>query len=209
MEDPGEDSEAYEAWTEGLMSTVRILANDNLSDENFHTTYRDFQNVQHLFFIPQILDRTNPFMSETSVSEDEPMTTFVSYAPTTSFHSVSSFTPSLPRHALPTRNNLDHPGDGWTLYSSNPNHYPLTFLNEHGHMELAKYVTYRDVGNETQLVGVRKKGDPEYSVPLHSRACSSPNITGPGLRDTDLEIFSPDSPSIDYVDHALIRLNDA
>src|SRR5712691_1533366 len=76
-------------------------------------------------------------------------------------------------------------------------------------MELAKYITYRDIGGETQLVGVRKRGDSEYSVPLHSRRCPSPNIFGPGLRDTDLSIFSPDSPSIDHVNHALLRLNDA
>jgi len=213
MENPGEDSEAYKAWTEGLMPAVRILANNVLSDENFYTTYKDFKNVQHLFFVPQILDRTNPFMSEPSVSDDEPMTTFAAYIPTTSYHPSpsSSFDPPLPIHASPTSelNDPDHPGKGWALYSSDPNHDPLTFLNEQGHMELAKYITYRDVGNETQLVGVRKKGDPEYSIPLHSKACPSPNLSGPGLRDTDLSIFSPDSPSIDYVNHSLLQLNDA
>jgi len=213
MESPGEDKEAYEAWTEGLMPTVRILANNVLSDKNFYTTYKDFENVQHLFFIPQILDHTNPFMSEPSVSDDEPMTTFVTYVPTTSYRPSpsSSFAPPLPIHASPISelDDPDHPGEGWALYSSDPNHYPLTFLNEQGYMELAKYITYRDVGNETQLVGVRKKGDPEYSIPLHSKACPSPNINGPGLRDTDLSIFSPDSPSIDYVNHSLLQLNNA
>ena len=76
-------------------------------------------------------------------------------------------------------------------------------------MELAKYITYRNVGNEMQLVGVCKKGDPEYSIPLHSKACPSPNLNGPSLCDTDLSIFSPDSPSIDYVNHSLLQLNDA
>jgi len=212
MENPREDKEAYEAWTEGLMPAVRILTNNVLSDENFYTTYKDFENVQHLFFIPQILDRTNSFMSEPSVSDDEPMTTFVTYAPTTSYHPSpsSSFAPPLPIHASPISelDNLDHPGEGWALYSSDPNHYPLTFLNEQGHMELAKYITYCDIGNETQLVGTRKKGDPEYSIPLHSKACPSPNINGPGLCDIDLSIFSPDSPSIDYVNHSLLQLND-
>jgi len=76
-------------------------------------------------------------------------------------------------------------------------------------MELAKYITYRNVGNETQLVGVRKKGNPKYSIPLHSKACPSPNLSGPGFCDMDLSIFSPDSPSIDYVNHSLLQLNDA
>jgi len=212
MESPREDSKAYEAWTEGLMPAVRILTNNVLSDENFHTTYKDFENVQHLFFIPQILDCTNPFMSESSISEDEPMTTFVTYVPTTSYRPSpsSSFAPPLPIHASQTSklDDLDHPGEGWALYSSDPNHYPLTFLNEQGHMELAKYITYRDVGNEMQLVRVRKKGNPEYSIPLHSKACPSPNLNGPGLHDTDLSIFSPNSPSIDYVNHSLLQLND-
>jgi len=105
-------------------------------------------------------------------------------------------------------NDLDHPGEGWVLYSSDPNHYPLTFLIQHGHMELAKYITYRDIGNEMQLIRVCKKGDPEYSIPLHSKVCPSPNLNGPGLHDTDLSIFSPDSPSIDYVNYSLIQLND-
>jgi len=213
IQNPGEDSEAYKAWTEGLMPAVHIFANNVLSDENFYTTYKDFENVQHLFFVPQILDRTNPFMSEPSVSDDEPMTTFVTYVPTTSYRPSpsSSFDPPLPIHALSTSelDDPDHPGEGWALYSSDPNHYPLTFLNEQGHMELAKYITYRDVGDETQLVGVRKKGDPEYSIPLHSRTCPSPNLSGLGLRDTDLSIFSPDSPSIDHVNHSLLQLNDA
>ena len=116
MESPREDSEAYEAWTEGLMPAVCILANDILSNENFHTTYKDFENVQHLFFIPQILDHTNPFMSESSVSEDEPMTTFVTYVPTTSYcpSPSSSFAPPLPIHASQTSklDDPDHPGEG-------------------------------------------------------------------------------------------------
>jgi len=213
MESSREDSEAYEAWTEGLMPAVRILTNDILSDKNFHTTYKDFENVQHLFFIPQILDHTNLFMSESSVSEDEPMTTFVTYVLTTSYHPSpsSSLVPPLPIHASPTSklDDPDHPGEGWALYSSDPNHYLLTFLNEQGHMELAKYITYHDVGNETQLVRVCKKGNPKYSIPLHSKACPSPNLSGPGLCNTDLSIFSPDSPSIEYINHSLIQLNDA
>jgi len=208
MEDPREDSDAYEAWTEGLMPAVHILANDALSNENFYTTYKDFENIQHLFFIPQILDRTNPFMSEDSVLEDKPMTTFTTYVPTISFR-PTPFPLSIHAPLASELDNPDHPGEGWALYSSDPNHYPLTFLNEQGHMELAKYISYRDIGNEIQLVGVRKKGDPEYSIPLHSRACPSSNINWPGLRNTDLSIFSPDSPSIDYVNHSLLELNDA
>jgi len=213
MENPREDSEAYEAWTEGLMPAVCILANNALSDKNFYTTYKDFENIQHLFFIPQILDRTNPFMSEPSVSDDEPMTTFVTYVPTISYRPSpsSSFDPLLPIHAssISKLDDPDHPREGWALYSSDPNHYPLTFLNEQGHMELAKYITYRDIGNETQLIGVHKRGNPEYSIPLHSKACPSPNLSGPGLHDMDLSIFSPDSPSIDHVNYSLLQLNDA
>jgi len=54
------------------MGAINILGNASLDDETFETTYHDFKALQHLFFIPCILDLTEPYMSEDSINSDEP-----------------------------------------------------------------------------------------------------------------------------------------
>jgi len=52
---------ALEAWTEGLMPAINILGNNGINDESFLTTYHDFMAVQHLFFVPQVLNEIEPY----------------------------------------------------------------------------------------------------------------------------------------------------
>ena len=66
-------SGALSTWTEDLMHAINILGNDGLDDKTFETTYRDFKVVQHLFFVPHVLDLTEPYMSDDSVNSDEPV----------------------------------------------------------------------------------------------------------------------------------------
>ena len=73
---------------------------------------------------------------------------------------------------------------------------------------MAQYICYRSIGEDTHLVGVRRKGDREYSTPLHARAFPSPNFNRSGVKDTDLNIFHPLSTSRLLVDNALIDLKD-
>jgi len=74
-------SGALLAWTEDLMGAINILGNNGLDDETFKTTYHDFKAVQHLFFVPCILDLTDPYMSNDSINDDEPIH-FTQYQPT-------------------------------------------------------------------------------------------------------------------------------
>ena len=56
--------------------------------------------------------------------------------------------------------------------------------------------------------GCRKRGNPIYGMSLHARAYPHPNLTGPGIKDSDLTIFHPSSVNRHLVDDALIRLTD-
>ena len=51
------------------MEAINILGNDGLDDESFETTYRDFKVVQHLFFVPCILNLTEPYMDDDSIGD--------------------------------------------------------------------------------------------------------------------------------------------
>ena len=56
-----------EAWTKGLMPAINILGNDSIDNKTFLTSFHDFTAVQHLFFVPQILEEIKPFMEDESV----------------------------------------------------------------------------------------------------------------------------------------------
>jgi len=120
------------AWTEDIMGAINILGNDGLNDETFETTYHDFKVVQHLFFIPRILDLIDPYMSNNSVNTDEPIR-FAQYNPTV----TRSTSPSKSiRLAPPLASDLqdpDHPGEGWVRYDgTQPYLYPTVFPNKEG-----------------------------------------------------------------------------
>jgi len=72
MEQQERVSRALSAWTEDLMGAINILGNGGLNDKTFKTTYCNFKAVQHLFFVPHVLDLTEPYMSEDSINSDEP-----------------------------------------------------------------------------------------------------------------------------------------
>jgi len=73
MEQQERVSGALSTWTEDLMHAINILGNDGLDDKTFETTYRNFKAVQHLFFVPHVLDLTEPYMSDDSVNSDKPV----------------------------------------------------------------------------------------------------------------------------------------
>jgi len=198
---------ALSAWTEDLLPAINILGNTELNNQVFTTTFRDYTAVEHLFLIPQILDKIKGYMSDNDIQSDEPIH-FTTYNPTISLSSMPSPIPNVPQ-LTDQLNDPNHPGDGWSEYDrGDTQQYPLIFLNEYGQDKIARYVTFRQVGVDTHLVGVRKRGDPEYSIPLHTWAHPSPNFNCPGVKDYDLNIFHPSSTSRLLIDNAIIDLKD-
>jgi len=207
MEHQGRITGALSAWTEDLLPALNILGNTELDDQVFTTTFRDYTAVEHLFLIPQILDKIEGYMSDNDVQSDEPVR-FAQYNPTISLSSTPSPIPNIPQ-LTQQLDDPNHPGAGWSEYDrSDTRQYPLVFLNEYGQDEVARYVTFRQLGVDTHLVGTRKWGDPEYSIPLHARAHPSPNFNRPGVKDYDLNIFHPSSTSRLLIDNAIIDLKD-
>jgi len=119
------------AWTEDLLPAINILGNTELDDQVFATTFRDYTTVEHLFLIPQILDRIESHMSDDDVQSEEPVH-FAMYNPTILLSSTPSPIPNIPQ-LTKQLDNPNHPGDGWSEYDhSNMWQYPLIFLNEYG-----------------------------------------------------------------------------
>jgi len=167
---------ALSAWTEDLMGAINILGNDGLDDESFKTTYRDFKVVQHLFFVPHILDLTEPYIDDDSVNSDEPIR-FTQYQPTVTRSTSPSESIRLAPLLTSDLQDPDHPGEGWVWYDgTQPHLYPIVFLNKEGQAETAQYISYRSINKDTHLVGVHRKGNREYSTPLHAQAFPSPNF---------------------------------
>ena len=201
---------ALEAWTEGLMPAINILGNNGIDDKSFLTTFRNFTAVQHLFFVPQVLTEIEPFLQDESVQSDEPVQLTTCYNPTISLSTTPSSSP------IPTEPPLSaeledptYPGKGWALFDpGNPGHYPLVFLNEQSQSEVAKYICFHTIEEETHLVGTQGKGETEYATPLHAKAYPSPNFNRCGIKDTDLNIFHPAHISHLLIDTALVNLKD-
>jgi len=198
---------ALSAWTEDLLPALNILGNTELDDQVFTTTFHDYTAVEHLFLIPQILDKIKGYMSDDDVQSDEPIR-FAEYNPTISLSSTPSPIPNVPQ-LMDQLNDLNHPGSGWSEYDhSDVRQYPLVFLNEYGQDEVACYITFRQIGVNTHLIGTHKHGDPEFSIPLHARAHPAPNFNRPGVKDYDLNIFHPSSTSRLLIDNTIIDLKD-
>jgi len=198
---------ALSAWTEDLLPAINILGNTELDDQVFTTTFHNYTAVEHLFLIPQILNKIEGYMLDDNIQSNEPVG-FATYNPTISLSSMLSPIPNVPQ-LTEQLNDPNHPGDGWSKYDcSDTWQYPLVFLNEYGQDEIAQYVTFRQIGVDTHIVGVYKQGDPEYSIPLHAQAHPSPNFNHPGVKDYDLNIFHPSSTSQLLIDNAIIDLKD-
>ena len=199
-----------EVWTENLLPAINILGNDGLDDETFSTTFRDFSAVQHLFLVPQILDEIEPFMRDNSIQTDKPVHLAQHYNPTISLSTSPSSSPVELNPSLSTKlDDPTHPGIGWALFDAgNTGHYPLVFLNERDQPEIAKYICFRTVNEETHLVGTRGKDEAEYATLLYAKAYPSPNFNRRGVKDTDLNIFHPAHTSCLLVDTALVALRD-
>ena len=207
MEAQGHITGALSVWTEDLLPAINILGNTQLDDEVFTTTFCDYTAVKHLFLIPQILDKIEGYMSDEDVQSKEPVR-FATYNPTISLSSTPSPIPNVPQLSVQL-DDPNHPGLGWSKYNrGDTRQYPLVFLNKYGQDEIVRYITFRQVGINTHLVGTHKKGDPEYSIPLHAHAHPSPNFNRPGVKDYDLNIFHPSSTSRLIIDNAIIDLKD-
>ena len=106
---------ALSAWTEDLLPALNILGNTELDDQVFTTTFRDYTAVEHLFLIPQILEKIEGYMSNDDVQSDEPIR-FAEYNPTISLSSTPSPIPNVPQ-LTEQLNDPNHPGDGWSKYN--------------------------------------------------------------------------------------------
>jgi len=185
---------ALSAWTEDLLPALNILGNTELDNQVFTTTFRNYTAVEHLFLIPHILEKIEGYMSDDDVQNDKPVR-FAKYNPTISLSSTPSPIPNVPQ-LTQQLDDPNHPGARWSEYNcGDTQQYPLVFINEYGQDEVACYVTFRQVGVNTHLVGTRKCGDSEYSIPLHACAHPAPNFNCPGVKDYDLNIFHPSSTS--------------
>ena len=91
---------------------------------------------------------------------------------------------------------------------NNPGHYQVIFNNEQGQPEVAKYIKYISVGDSMAVQGCRKKGTPAYGMALHAHAFPNPNFSRPGIKDTDLSAFHPNSVNCLLVDNTLVCLID-
>jgi len=198
---------ALSVWTEDLLPAINILGNTKLDDQVFTTTFRDYTAIEHLFLIPQILDKIEGYMSDNNVQSDKPVR-FAMYNPTISLSSTPSPISNIPQ-LTKQLNDPNHPGARWSKYDCGDMwQYPLVFLNEYGQDEIARYITFRQIRVDTHIIGVCKQGDPEYSIPLHAHAHPSPNFNRPGVKDYDLNIFHPSSTSQLLIDNAIIDLKD-
>jgi len=197
---------ALSAWTKDLLPALNILGNTELDDQVFTTTFHDYTAVEHLFLIPQILEKIEGYMSDVDVQNDEPIR-FAQYNPTISLSSTPSPIPNVPQ--LTEQLDPNHPGTGWSEYNrGDTRQYPLVFLNEYRQDKVACYVIFRQVGIDTHLVGTHKRGNAKYSIPLHARAHPAPNFNCPRVKDYDLNIFHPSSTSRLLIDNAIIDLRD-
>ena len=149
-------------------------------------------------------------MRNNSVQSDEPVYLAERYNPTISLSMSPNSSPvQLDPPLSAELDNPTHPGIGWALFDAgNTGHYPLIFLNEQDQPEVAKYICFRTVNEETHLVGTWGKGEAEYATPLYAKAYPSPNFNHCGAKDTDLNIFHPAHTSRLLVDTALIALRD-
>jgi len=64
---------ALSAWMEDLLPAINILGNTELDNQIFTTTFCDYTAVEHLFLIPQILDKIEGYMSDEDVQSNEPV----------------------------------------------------------------------------------------------------------------------------------------
>ena len=149
MEQQEHVTRALSAWTEDLMGAINILGNDGLNDESFKTTYHNFKAVQHLFFVPHILDLTEPYMDDDSINSDEPIR-FAQYQPTVTRSTSPSESICLAPPLTSDLQDPNHPGEGWVQYdSTQPHLYPIVFLNKEGQVETAQYISYRSINEDT------------------------------------------------------------
>jgi len=99
MEQQGCITGALSAWTEDLLPAINILGNTELNDQIFTTTFCNYTTVEHLFLIPQILDKIKGYMSDEDVQSDKPVR-FATYNPTISLSSTPSPIPNVPQLSI-------------------------------------------------------------------------------------------------------------
>jgi len=62
---------ALSAWMEDLLPAINILGNTELDNQVFTTTFHDYTTVEHLFLIPQVLEKIEGYMLDDSVQSDD------------------------------------------------------------------------------------------------------------------------------------------
>ena len=156
------------------------------------------------------MDEIEPFICDDSVQSNEPVHLAACYNPTISLSTSPSLSPvQLDPPLSAELDDPTYPGVGWALFDTgNTGHYPLVFLNKQDQPEVAKYICFRTVDEETHLVGTQGRGEAEYTTLLYAKAYPSPNFNCQGAKDTDLNIFHPTHTSRLLVDTTLVALRD-
>jgi hypothetical protein len=57
-------TDAFKAWTAGLLPTITILANQGLNNKPLNVNIKDYHNVLRLYFIPNITDIISKYLEE-------------------------------------------------------------------------------------------------------------------------------------------------
>ena len=197
-------NKAFEAWTQDLLPSIVSLANQGLDNEPIDLDIKDYNDVLHLFFIPNITDVLEDYMEEPQTSPIPPTVPLLHcIASGSKPDSLSSDEPQV------IAQDPKHPGQGWEKFDpTNTSQYPLVFVNELGQVEAATYVSFKVVEDETCIEGTREKGAPVYSMPLHACPFPSPNFNCPGPKDTDHHIFHPSHTARLLIDNAVVSLKD-
>ena len=188
-------SDAMKAWTDHLMPSIEAFAHVTPNDLP-PISINDYNSIVHLAWVQPFTDRIEQYRESPNI------------VPTLIRVSTPSEL-SITDAGVQVDEDPDHPGDRWMLFDgNNPGHYQVIFNNERGQPEVAKYIKYISVGDGMAVQGCRKKGTPAYGMALHARAFPNPNFSRPGIKDTDLSAFHPDSVNRLLVDNALVRLID-
>ena len=183
----------FKAWMDNILPAIYLFTGNSDQETFLEAGWDAYKAVNHLLFIPHLLDDVKEYCATTPLSSPGP-----SHPLTPSHISVTS-----------KEEDPNHPGEEWMRFNmSNTSHYCFVFANKEGRPELAKYIRYQTIGNKVIHQGTWGKNHPKYACPLHVQAFPTPNFYHAGIKDTDHGIFYPDCTSHVIVDEALQLLGD-
>jgi hypothetical protein len=180
-------------WTDDLIPAITAFTHTTPNDLP-PISIDDYNSIVHLAWVPAFVDMIDRYRESPDIAPN------LIRVPTPPHLNV-------PDASVQADEDPNHPGNGWMEYDdANPGHYQLIFVNEQGRAEVAHYIKYVSIGDSMAVQGCCKKGDRPHGMALHARAFPNPNFHYPGIKDTDLSAFHPDSVNHRLVDNALIAV---